>query len=440
MGDKTSTNKEPKWFIKIAEYFSKHKLFVFFRFCPKIIIYNLGMFVGEKAIGKSSKITIQKAFQKILNKKEGPIKNIIQIKNSARYLGLLLFDFLFVLPNLTDTYLRKTIRCKNLKYFEDAMKTRNGIIIPWIHLSQFMRGVLRISYLAPNREKCMIVNAQNAILFKDSLRKANITLISDHLPYQSIKKKIQTILHKNGIVFIAFDTGYNPNQLKTKFFNYLVPTPSSIVSLAKASGSIIIPIVLFPNIGFDEYYLEILKPFLVMEHNSDRETIGYYNTLLNNEFGFFIRKFPHLWEEIIGFEISKKTTSFFSFYKGMNKLSLLILASQYLKNIINNSWELNRDDTFFLGICRSIDEFVKKSQEKPIIEKDVSKIRYIIQLNNSSLMTIFQGTITLILRFPHIKCGIIGIPGKFSNPTFTKTENVDLIDNFLLDTFNKLTI
>ncbi len=389
---------------RLAQVTFRFRLYIpITRLIPEEVIHGIGHLLAVIIGGKSVRKNILSALQ-IMYKDQFSLAKYQKIANhTTRFIGLFAFDTIFILPSLTPARLRERIEIQNVHYYIEALQRGKGIIATSIHLSQFFRGVVCMPILPEPRRVYAIGNPTNLRLFNLPFQQANIKVIPS-VAFQKSKRVLRAILQNNDVLIIAWDMGGRDTQLKVKFLDFLLPSPGSVVSLASDTGATILPCVMLPKDGYKKQILRFLPPVTLEDKGSRKETFGFYNTYLNALFTPYFRQYPFLWEELLG--LSWRTRRVFQFPNGANQAQIAGLGSEFLRHLVETSWEQGREDPALIRICDSLRTLYTgtdaRFQAYPF--RSQKKVRQIsVDLPRDSASAIFRRLLEFLARFPDVQ-------------------------------------
>ncbi|MHA1733327.1 MAG: hypothetical protein ACTSU5_15380 [Promethearchaeota archaeon] len=383
---------------KLARITFKYRLFKLARLVPEEIVHGIGAWFGERFIsGSGVRRRIVDAVKLLYGSGSPPVEPSKVARWAIKFMGLLAFDTIFVFPNLKPPRLRKSLVFENAHLFREAAARKKGVIVVSVHLSQFFRGVVSVPLLDPERKSYAIANVKNVELYSLPFLENDIHLVPS-VAYSRSRPTLERILLRGDVLFVAWDMGGGGHQLKVKFFDYLLPTPGSVVSLALRTGASVLPVVMLPRGGHKNHTIRFLESFNVEERASKKETFGYYNALLNALFAPYIRQYPHLWEEVLGFA-THRTRVAFDFPGGADFSGLVAAGAEFLRHLVETSWEVGRDDDFLL-------ELVNRLKEIPVCAGGQGAIpATTVELDRTSVVRVFLQVFDLLLEFAGDEAG-----------------------------------
>ena len=390
---------------RLAQFTFRYRLYVpIARVIPEEVIHSVGHLLAIIVGGSTTRKNLLSALLLMYKNKipKTRIKKIV--KHTLRFMGLLAFDTIFVLPNLTPPRLRKRIEIQDVKYYLEALTQKKGVIVTSIHLSKFFHGVVSMQILPEVRKVYAIANPVNIRIYSLPLQQAGVKLIPN-VVFSKSKIVLQKILRENNVIIIAWDMGSRDTQLKVRFLDFLLPSPGSVVSLALDTGAPILPCVILPNgRGYKKQILKFFPPFNVIDKGSKKDTFGYYNTYLNTLFAPYFRQYPFLWEELLG--LPWRTRRIFQFPNGANRVQIANLVSAYLRQLVDSSWEQGRDDKKLKAICDVLNNLSTNTDERfqsyPF--RSPKKIQQItVELPRDSVLSIFRYLLNFLEVYPNIR-------------------------------------
>lgn len=389
---------------RLAQFTFRYHLYKLARLLPEEIIHGVGMWFAEHFLARDKRVArrISASLEMLHPGRLSSAQKRVLTTHTIRFMGLLAFDVIFCFPNLTRAYLREHLSFENVHHFHAAVARGKGIIIPSIHLSQFFRGLVAVPLLAPEKRTFVIANVKNVALYSLPFLKHGIKIIPSKR-LSTIRATLQRIVGDQDILIIAYDMGGRRHQLKVPFLDYLLPTPGSVVSLARRTGAMVLPVVMLPRDGYTRHVIRFLEPFFVEERGSQKATFGHYNARLNRLFAPFFRQYPFLWEEILGFA-THRTRVTFTFPNGINKCQLAAMGVAFLTQLVETSWEPGRDDDLLLGLLDPLRELTAEVEDQFTYPFQSSRrVRsFTVQLSRRSVPAIFEDLVTFLRAFPAV--------------------------------------
>ncbi len=374
------------------------------RLLPEEVIHGIGHLLAVIIGGKNVKKNLLTALKIMYKDKFSPAQYWKIVNHTTRFIGLFAFDTIFVLPSLTPARLRERIEIQNVQYYMEALRRNKGVIATSIHLSQFFRGVVSMPILPEPRKVYAIGNPVNLRMFSLPFQQAGVKVIPS-VAFQKSKRALRNILQNNDLLIIAWDMGGRDTQLKVKFMDFLLPSPGSVVSLALDTGATILPCVMLPKEdGYKKQILKFLPPVSIVEKGTKKDTFGFYNTYLNALFAPYFRQYPFLWEELMG--LNWRTRRMFQFPNGANRSQIAGLVSEYLRHLIDTSWEQGRNDAILTRLCDSLKKLSEgtdtRFQAYPF--HSPKKIRQCsVELPRDSTIAIFRHLLNFLISYPNVQ-------------------------------------
>jgi len=163
---------------RLAQFTFRYRLYVpIARVIPEEVIHSVGHLLAIIVGGSTTRKNLLSALLLMYKNKipKTRIKKIV--KHTLRFMGLLAFDTIFVLPNLTPPRLRKRIEIQDVKYYLEALTQKKGVIVTSIHLSKFFHGVVSMQILPEVRKVYAIANPVNIRIYSLPLQQAGVKLI-----------------------------------------------------------------------------------------------------------------------------------------------------------------------------------------------------------------------------------------------------------------------
>ncbi len=307
------------------------------------------------------------------------------IQSNLSYIALMFIDLLFDMPYFCPRNIDRFVKFKNTNYLDQALLQKKGVILPILHIGQFFDS-LTINFKQPKNPKIpkydivILGSLENSKMFEAKAAKHDTIFVVIAEKYSKIKKNLIEHLENNRIVAIYYDIA-TKNQLRTQFDesnnSFLIPTPQSIIALHKETGAPIIPTGLYPTNG------EINKQTVIFHNPSEinkiskqyrnaskREYHGRLSIELNKILHPYIRKYAHIWEELIEFGSWRRKLRI-NFPKLCNFETFLKDIQITMHEILDMSFEIGRED---IQIHSIIDEIFSttiknlKNPSKPIFK------------------------------------------------------------------------
>lgn len=339
---------------RLAQASFKYRLFRLARLVPEPVVHGIGAWLGVNFIARGSKAKerVVESLRALYRDRPLEERRYHDLATRAlKFMGLLAFDTIFVFPSLTPARLRKRLRFEGLDNYRAAREGGRGVIVVSVHLSQFFHGIVATPLVDPVPRVYAIANVKNAALYSLPFHENGVKLVPS-VAFSKIKATLTRILSEGNLLLVAWDMGSAAHQLKVPFVHSLLPTPGSVVSLARETGAPVLPVVMVPRGSHSAHVLRFLPPIRVEDRATKKDTFGHYNAMLNRAFAPYLRAYPFLWEEVLSFANRSRLT--FKFPNGSSLQSLVGLAASFIRWLAETSWEPERDDAAFLNFSERL--------------------------------------------------------------------------------------
>ncbi len=348
------------------------------KFFPNLSVNMYGRLFGTLFLHH-----IQKAYRKIIPSLQAlfPEKSNKQInklyKGSISYLGQFLLQTIFVTPRLSNEFSKKKTIFKNLEVIEAALEQGKGVIIPGLHVGNFIEGFLAGLVIQDIRHTVACVASPNNMkLFDVILARpvfCNHAIGLDSQKFSNVKEILIGHLKKNHIVTILVDYT-KETQFRVPFlhgkFPYLQHTPQSIASIHRSTGAPIIPAINHPAGEIGKSFVEFLDNKSIMEvsrryWNAPKKVLyGMISTQINKTLNPYLRAYAHMWEEIMNFS-KFRIADHIKFEPGVKLSEFMNQIKNKMLSVIEYSFEPNRKDEEIVLIITNEFDTILNSLEKP---------------------------------------------------------------------------
>lgn len=284
------------------------------------------------------------------------------------YMGKLYFDFLSGLPKNVDLPVSQFIKFENLEILKRELGRNKGVIIPTTHLGQLVHVILALAKLPEKIPVATVVYTPHLVTYQLSNREGfDHVYLYASTKFQKISKYLVDHLRRNHIVVLYFDFG-TPRQLRVPMwpekYPYLIHTPQSVINLHIKTGASILPCINTPN-GYIFYSkLTFCENKSLMEISAEikdhppKIIHGQLSMEINRLLYPTICRFAHTWEEIPDLATSRLADELI-IPEGCSLTQCLELIVEKLRDIISNSYEPRRNDSWILKSCERSEDLIK---------------------------------------------------------------------------------
>ncbi|MHA1729803.1 MAG: lysophospholipid acyltransferase family protein [Promethearchaeota archaeon] len=376
---KDSWGKQLNPVFKLTAWINRTGVYKIWKILPNINIKIYGRLFGTffLHVFQRAYLSIIPALRAIFpEKSEKRIKRLY--KASIAFLGQFLLHTMFITPRIGNKFSKKHVIFKNLEIIDKALEKGKGVIIPSLHISNFIEGFLGALVVHDKRYSVAAVASQtNMNLFNEILKRPEfaIAIPIRSIEFANVKEKLLEQLKQNRIVAIMFDYT-RQTQFRVPFchgkYPYLQHTPQSVASLHRATGAPIIPAITHTNGSIAYTFIEFLDNKSIMEVSrrykdaSKKEFYGRISTEINKKLNPYLRVYAHLWEEIMNF-VPYRIADWVRFEEGIKVIEFLTQIKNKMQTILEYSFEPDRKDEKLLQIINEsypdILETLKNPQE-----------------------------------------------------------------------------
>jgi len=328
------------------------------------------------------------------------------IHSSAVYFGKLFINLIFRLPLSAFPPYQKMFSYENIELLDEAIEEAQsrgtGVIMLVTHLADILNVIPAFTSHPHDYTIASVANISNSLLYQYIINKPifDSLYVYPSISFRRIGKYLERHLRKGHLLIIYSDYSH-PKQPRMPMwpeeYEYLIHTPQSVQKLQRKTDAIIVPCISTPDDGvMGRTHFKILdnsKLMKVAEQYKDspkKEFHGRLSMEINRTLFPWIKKYAHAWEEIVNFARVRIADSL-KFKQDMNMRYLAIEIHKKIKQIINHSWEPDREDEKILEeteqymgkIIQSLpDENHENSRILPLkgIKIDLSKITAISEI------------------------------------------------------------
>lgn len=268
---------------------------------PFSVVYCIGnflgildyLFSGSKRIEKMARNMAQ-----VFNNDEKELKSIIR-KNLQNHCKNVL-EFVKY-PQLTSNNIEKILTFEGIDILDIELAKENGVILATAHfgakqllqLGLGLRGY-KINQIHYHMTEDELTYVQKRVSQKQRI-KIEEKIPATFIPANSFLRAAFECLKKNEILVIAADGIGIPEHMKKGYGPFIflgkkMLFPSNITSLAKRTGSSILPIFVIRNMN-NKHKIIIESP-INSNSQSEKDIMLKFIKLLEN----YILQYPHLWE------------------------------------------------------------------------------------------------------------------------------------------------
>ena len=345
---------------KAMSFIHQYKIFLPFRRIPPSILYAFGHLFGKLLVARP------KLRKYIFKGLDLLFKDRISLKfkekifqTNAKYMASLVLDAMLYSPNIYENTLNQFIEFKNLKYLDDALALKKGVIIIGPHAGMYFHLIAGLVY-HPKKYNVMTVNrARNQVMYENILKRPELTNLHAvmHSNFVEIKERMISHLNHNGILVILQDYSKKHNlqvPLVEGKYSMLITTPQSAIRIHKLTETPIIPAFIYPQGIIGKSLIEFQDPQPIIEKSkqfwdSPGKTFhGELSISINKILYPYLIRYIHVWEELRKFSIRIRDE-----FETINKTTLEEFYQTLLSkmmNILEKSYEHNRNDEFLLSL------------------------------------------------------------------------------------------
>ncbi len=340
---------------KIINWIGRKKIYKPMRFVPFSLLNGFGHLIGRfgfgtsKSVQRKMKASFSALFPNI------SVRNLKKLIDAAtKYMVMLFLDIMFRFPLTGDIPIKRFYNYKHTERLDKALQQGKGVIIPILHIGQFLHSPnMMVQYPYKKLKIGFVVSVSNLAMYENANRKHFDNLYA----FASTKSsRISNILEshlKGNNLFLTYHDYSTVKQLRTPFifgkFPYLIHSTQSYISLHKKTGAVILPAISHPDGVFGKTKLEFLDNTSIMETSkkywsvSKEEYHGRLSTELNRVMYPYVRKYAHMWEEVMRLGVLRCADKI-KFSKNCTIHNFLEDIQQKMLGVLNGSYEPDRSD------------------------------------------------------------------------------------------------
>jgi len=259
---------------------------------PNRLVYGIAVFLADLHYffafrdRRFVKANLKVIFPEKENRELRKISKLV-FRNFAKYLA----DF-FRFERLNRRYIDKNIKLENLHYFDQALKTGQGVVVLTAHLGNWELGGVVLAQLGypfwavalshKNKKVNDFFVAQRAV--------KGVNVIAMGKAVRSCISEIK----KNHMVALVGDRDFTEKGIIIDFFNKPTHFPEGPAALALMTGASIIPGFMLRNPD-DSFTLRIEKPVEFKPTGDKPKDLANLITVYKNIFEDYIRRYPDQW-------------------------------------------------------------------------------------------------------------------------------------------------
>jgi hypothetical protein len=263
-----------------------------------------------------------------------------------------------------------------MEVIDDILEEGKGVIIPSIHIGNFIEGWLGAWIMKDDKYTiAAVASMSNMALFNEIINRPvfDRAIPVNTTKYGNIKDDLIGHLKKNHIVIIMFDYT-KETQFRVPFLHgeypYLQNTPQSVASMHKLTGAPIVPAICHPMGNLDKTYIEFLDNKSIMEISKTywdapkKELYGRISTEINKILNPYVKIYAHLWEEIMNFATFRIADKI-RFESNTSLIDFITQTKGKMETIIEYSYEPERKDEEIIRIINQTFDEAKKMLKNP---------------------------------------------------------------------------
>ena len=340
---------------KIINWIGRKRIYKPIRFVPFSLLNGLGHLIGRFGFGTSK--SVQRKMKASFNALYPGIseKRLHKLIDAAtKYMAMLFLDIAFRFPLTGDISIKRFYKYKYTERLAKALQQGKGVIIPILHIGEFLHSPnMMVQYPYKKLKIGFIVSVSNMVMYENANRKHFDNLYAfASTKFSLLSHKLESHLKGNNL-FLAYHDYSTTKQLRTPFifgkFPYLVHSAQSYISLHKNTGAVILPAISHPDGVFGKTKLEFLDNTSIMEtsgkywNESNEEFHGRLSTEINRVMYPYIRKYAHVWEEIMRMAVLRCADKV-EFSKNCTIHKFLEEIQQKMLGVLDGSFEPDRPD------------------------------------------------------------------------------------------------
>ncbi|MHA1561773.1 MAG: LpxL/LpxP family acyltransferase [Promethearchaeota archaeon] len=340
---------------KVINWIGRKRIYKPIRFVPFSLLNGLGHLIGRFGFGTSK--SVQRKMKASFNALYPGIseKRLHKFIDAAtKYMAMLFLDITFRFPLTGDISTKRFYRYMNPERLDKALQQGNGVIIPILHIGEFLHAPnMMVQYPYKRLKIGFVVSVANLAMYENANRKRFDNLYAfASTKFSLISPKIESLLKGNN-VFVVYHDYSTTKQLRTPFilgkFPYLIHSVQSYISLHKRTGAVILPAISHPDGVFGKTKLEFLDNTTIIEtskkywNESNEEFHGRLSTEINRKMYPYVRKYAHLWEEVMRLAVMRCADKV-EFSKDCTIHNFLEEIQQKMLSVLDGSFEPDRPD------------------------------------------------------------------------------------------------
>ncbi|MHA1583885.1 MAG: LpxL/LpxP family acyltransferase [Promethearchaeota archaeon] len=368
--DKKTRAEQLSGLFKINEFIHHYQIFRPFQLFPKRVMNIIASKLADKFM-KSSKLKarLMEGLDLLYGDHISKEKKEELYLNNVRFMAMLYLESIFFAPNLNFKTYSQYISLEGKKYLDKALEKGNGAIVTSTHIGMFTYFMGAFGYHKNKYPLMTVVSARNFQMYSNIVNRPELRhfKLLKSRKWSVIKKSLVSHLKKNGIVAIYYDYSKRGN-LRVPFWDgkypYLITTPQSVIRLHTLTNAPIIPAILLPKSLINKAHVKFLDPAPLKEaskrisDHSGKEYHGELSTILNKMYGPYFRTYIEFWEEFRKF--GHRIMDVFVLEHQLKMNEVIIAVKEKIHEIIDNSYERNRDDE---QILKETDEILIQVEE-----------------------------------------------------------------------------
>lgn len=344
---------------RFVNFIQHYRIYRMFAVLPKSVPLIIGRIFAVIMNGKNKVLhrKIASSIRTFLpNASPQQINSLVNA--SIIHMGQLLIDVMLHFPNITPKNIQSYLKYSHLDRLDRALAVGKGVLLPTVHIGNFFSIVAALVGHPKKYPLVVIANMGNQKVFEELIVQKGIK----HLymvgrdDFAKLEQILLTHLNANHCILIMYDMG-KKTQLRTPFwynrYPFLVHTPQSIFSLHRKTGAPILPVVAKPinSLLLHEIYFcdpspldSVSQQFCIPNTMTSKKQIHGELALTLNQILFpYLTAFPHVWEEVHNFTISRSGDEL-CFIANITLNAFISQCHAKLYWILENSYEAHRKD------------------------------------------------------------------------------------------------
>jgi len=361
---------------KVINWIGRKRIYKPIRFVPFSLLNGLGHLVGRFGFGTSK--SVQRKMKASFNALYPGIsgKRLHKLIDAAtKYMAMLFLDIMFRFPLTGDISIKRFYKYKHTERLDEALQQGKGVIIPILHIGQFLHSPnMMVQYPYKKLKIGFVISISNMVMYENANRKHFDNLYAfASTKFSLISDKLESHLRGNNL-FLTYHDYSTTKQLRTPFihgkFPYLIHSTQSYIALHKKTGAVILPAISHPDGVFGKTKLEFLDNSSIMEiskkywKESTEEFHGRLSTELNRVMYPYIRKYAHVWEEIMRLSVMRCADKV-EFPKNCTIHNFLEKIQQKMLSVLDGSYEPDRPDNQLKILISDYFPPIIKKKKKP---------------------------------------------------------------------------